>query len=157
MGDVVASLTYTVELSNSGTYFDFIGKVKIPTASEAKGLGTGETDFTVQLDLTQAIGDWSLFGTVGYKFYGESVDFVLDDALFLSAGFGYRFSRTVSAGVFYDWREAATFTSENGSEILGYVNFKLNDKWSLQLYGGTGFTDGSPDANAGLQLSYNFY
>lgn len=156
LGDVVASLMYTVELANSGTYFDFIGKVKLPTASEAKGLGTGQTDFILQLDLTQTIGDLSLFGTVGYKFYGESVDFVLDDALFLSAGFGYRFSKTVSAGVFYDWRKAATRTSENGSEVLGYVNFKLTGNWSLQLYGGTGFSDGSPDANAGLQLSYSF-
>jgi hypothetical protein len=54
-GDVVVAATYSFDLG-SGFYLDASGKVKIPTASTAKRLGTGEVDITPALDLVKEIG-----------------------------------------------------------------------------------------------------
>lgn len=51
IGDLTMAAGYSLPIGDS-TYFDMTGKVKLPTASEAKGLGTGTTDFTAEGELT---------------------------------------------------------------------------------------------------------
>ncbi len=62
------------------------GKVKIPTADEDKGLGTDETDFSLEVNLTKAYGSNVAFGTVGYRKFGDPPEFDLDDVMHLSIG-----------------------------------------------------------------------
>ena len=56
IGDVNLAATYSLPVSDT-TYFDITGKVKLPTADEAKFLGTGTTDFTAQGELSQVFGN----------------------------------------------------------------------------------------------------
>ena len=69
LGDVSASLTYSAELGE-GFYADITGKVKIPTASRTKRLGTGRVDFTASVDLIKDVGPATIYVTGRRKFAG---------------------------------------------------------------------------------------
>lgn len=155
IGDVVASATYTLpDLASQGTFVDLTGKVKFGTADEEKRLGTGENDYYLQIDLARTYGQMTPLATLGYRFVGEPAGSTLDDVVYFSVGGSYKFSPKTSAGLLYDFREAASPSSDDSSEIFGYVNYKLNPNWSWTVYGATGFTDGSPDLNVGVQVGY---
>ena len=62
LGDIVLSATYNAYYDRASTLgLDFTGKVKLPTADEDKGLGTGETDFAFLVDVykTTVASAWS--------------------------------------------------------------------------------------------------
>jgi len=155
LGDIIGALTYTVDLEDYDLYLDFTGKVKVPTADEDKGLGTGETDYTVQLDTTKMFGSAYVFGGVGRRFIGDNAQFQLDDIWLFSVGGGYQINKNFGVGVAYDFREAAS-TSEDPSEASAYLTYKITKSVTTQLYGVIGLSDGSPDTSAGVQLSYKF-
>ena len=155
LGDISASLTYTFEFEENDTYLDLGGKIKFPTADEDKGLGTGETDYTVNLDLTKMFDQAYVFAGVGRKFYGTNEDLDLDDVWMYNIGAGYQFTSDIGAGVSYDYREAAG-SGDDSSDATIYLTYKLTDDVSLQTYGVVGFSDGSPDGGIGSQISYKF-
>lgn len=155
LGDVVAGLTYTFDLEQYDTYVDVISKVKIPTADEDKGLGTGETDFTFAVDVTKIFGQAYVFGGVGRKFVGDKNQFQLDDIFLFNIGGGYQMTKKTGVGASYDFREAAG-SGEDPSEITIYAVHKITNDISLQGYGVIGFSNGSPDTGIGVQIGYRF-
>jgi len=155
LGDIIGALTYTLDLKDHDLYLDFTGKIKFPTADEDKGLGTGETDYTIQVDATKMFGNAYIFGGVGRRFIGKSAQFQLNDIWLLNVGGGYQVNKKLGVGVAYDFREAAS-TAEDPSEASAYLTYKFSDSVTTMLYGVVGFSDGSPDASVGLQLSYKF-
>lgn len=155
LGDVVASLTYTLEDETYDTYYDFTGKVKIPTADEDKSLGTGEFDYTLSFDVTKLFSQSYIFAGVGYKFSGENEDFQLDDVWIVNVGAGIQMTPKTGLGVSYDYREAAG-SGEDPRDATLFMTHKLTDNLSLQAYGVTGFSDGSAEQAFGLQIGYKF-
>ena len=154
LGDVVARATYSFALSDT-TYFDATGKVKLPTASVEKSLGTGTTDVTLQGELMQVFGDVSAAVRAGRRFNGESDDFALDDVWLGGASLFYVTGDT-TWGLDYDWRDGSLPTAPNRSELTGSATHKLSDALRLQGYAYTGLADGSPDIGAGAQVLYRF-
>jgi hypothetical protein len=72
MGDLVAAFGYTVLNSvASGTIIDVVGKVKFGTADEDKGLGTGEDDYSVQIDGYKAFKRLTFLLTAGIRDRGS--------------------------------------------------------------------------------------
>ena len=94
LGDIIGSVTLFDVINNRelGFAMDLTGKVKFGTADEDKGLGTGETDYSVQADLYKFMGDFTLIGSLGYKYRGDPVGIDLDNVLMASAGGVYKFS-----------------------------------------------------------------
>ena len=131
--------------------------MKIPTANEDKGLGTGAYDYGLQLDAYQQLGQTTLFATIGYKLRGNSDLFNrMSDSGFVSLGFARPMSERISAGVIYDFREAASSTSGETHELLPYVSWALDNEWTLMSYAVKGFTQDSADIAVGLQLNYRW-
>jgi len=153
LGDVTASLTYTKFMQDNTLFVDFTGKVKLPTASAEKNLGTGLTDFTTQIDVTKIIGGANLFATAGYRFIGSSDTLVLRNGFLGSLGASFNVSDRASLGLIYDYRQSASLRAENPSELTGFVSWKLSRKIRLQTYGIVGFSSGSPDTGVGMQIS----
>jgi len=153
LGDVTASLTYTKFMQDNTLFVDFTGKVKLPTASDEKNLGTGLTDFTTQVDVTKIVGGANLFATAGYRFMGSSDTLVLRDGFLGSLGASFNVSDRASLGLIYDYRQSASLRAENPSELTGFVSWKLSKKIRLQTYGIVGFSSGSPDTGVGMQIS----
>lgn len=158
IGDTVLTATYQMPLFSENFPFIDVGvEVKLPTADEKKGLGTGETDYGVQLDLYQLAGNVTLFGTVGYKFRGRSALFSeMTDSAFVSLGFVAPITEALSYGLIYDFREAASENSKETHEILPFVSWIPAPHWTVMSYIAKGFTRDSADIAVGTQLSYRW-
>lgn len=154
LADLNIAAGYSFFLGSS-TYFDAVGKVKLPTASESDFLGTGSTDFTAQGELLHVIDDVSLALTAGRRFNGSSDLFDLEDVWLAGAGIYYSLD-DVTLGLDYEWREAAIAGGPDRSEATASLTYKLNDDLRLQGYGYTGFSDGSPNLGGGLQILVRF-
>ena len=155
LGDIIGALTYTIDIEKHDVFLDFTGKIKLPTADEDKGLGTGETDYSIQMDATKMFGSAYVFGGVGRKFVGSPSQFPLDDIWLLNLGGGYQVNRKFGVGASYDFRESSTTTADP-SEVTGYLTYKISDSVTAMFYGLIGLSDGSPNESVGLQFSYKF-
>ena len=97
-----------------------------------------------------------VFVTGGYKVFGDPPDIDLDNVAYGSFGLGYKFSRSFSAGLIADYREAAFETSVEQKEGMAYFSLKIGKKTKLLGYYIKGYTDGSPDWGLGTQLSQSY-
>ena len=112
------------------------------TADEEKGLGTGETDYTAQVDVFQPVGEGHiLFLTAGYRWRGSPDAYELNDGMIGSVGASFKVSDQTSAGLVFDWREAATETGDDPMQLTPFISWKAADDWGVQLYGSAGFSD----------------
>ena len=158
LGDIVLSGFYNVRDERSGGLgVDLGAKVKLPTADEQKGLGTGETDYAVQADLFAPLGSAStLFGSIGYRVYGDPPGTTLRDVPYGSIGVSHRLSGESSIGVAYDFRPRIIDGGSEISELTAFWTKRMTPEWKVQFYGIVGFSDASPDAGAGLLLERRF-
>lgn len=154
-GDSIVGVTYSLPaLWHDSLFIDLTGKVKLPTASVAKALGTGKTDFTGQIDIAKAMGRLTPFATIAYRIIGKPNAYPLHDAWNASFGLQYTLSRKISTGVAFDYRQSASPGGIDPQELFTYVNIGLGREWSLDLYGVAGLSNGSPDAAGGMQITF---
>jgi len=157
LGDTVVSATYTAYYDAAAKRgLDLTGKVKLPTADADKGLGTGSTDESVQVGLYQTQGLFTVFGDVGYTFFGHSSFVQLDNALYYGLGFSEKLDPENSLGVSFDGRQRVTPGGGPQREITAFWNRRLDRDTRLQAYVLKGFADGSPDWGIGASLRRGF-
>ena len=154
LGDILASLTvYDVLRSERHRIaVDLTGKVKFGTADEEIGLGTGETDFSVQADAFKFADKTTLIASLGYRVRGEPEGVVLDDSMFAAIGMTYRLTPELRGGLFYDYRQASFADNEDSQEVSAFLSRQLNDGWRIQAYVLAGMSDGSPDFGGGFMV-----
>ena len=157
LGDVVASAFYNIlDERKGGLGVDLGFKIKLPTADEQVGLGTGETDYAFQVDFFKPFGATTLFGTVGYRIYGDPPQGELRDVPYGSIGLSQRIAGDSSIGVAYDFRPNIVNGGADISELTAFWSKRMSPEWKFQLYGVVGFSDASPDAGAGVLLERRF-
>jgi hypothetical protein len=157
LGDIVASAFYNIlDERKGGLGLDLGLKVKLATADEQKGLGTGETDYAFQADFFKPFGATTLFGSVGYRIYGDPPAGELDDVPYGSIGLSHRMSGDTSVGAAYDFRQKITPGGSEISELTAFWSKRVSAEWKWQLYGVVGFSDASPDAGIGALLERRF-
>lgn len=155
LGDLRLAATYSLPTSN-GLGIDLTGNAKIATADENKGLGTGANDYGVAVDLYRDFSGTTLFGGVGYTWLGQSDYIDVDAVANANVGFSRKIGDASSAGLVYDWRQAATATTDGRSELTGFYAFPASDTSKMQVYATKGFSDGSPDWGAGVSFTAGF-
>lgn len=157
MGDTFLSATYTVYNSRkTSTIIDLTGKVKIPTANEDKDLGTGATDWYVQVDAYKLMGKTTPFVTLGYKMYGDKAGLNLNDVFYGTVGFSQKLDKRSSAGLMLDLRERSSASGSPKRELTAFYSRKLSSSRKLQLYVTKGFSDGSPDVAIGAMIKFSY-
>lgn len=155
LGDIWVSGTYSVPNMDPQKFLlDLTAKLKLPTADEDKGLGTGEVDYTLQADVYQVRGRWTPMATIAYKVKGEPSGVSLDSVLYLSAGADYRVAGDLHSGFSLDYQEASSSGADDALELFGYLSQRFNSRWSGSIYSYLGLSDGSPDLGLGFQLTY---
>ena len=154
IGDVVVRATWRLlpRANSRLPMFELGGRLKVPTADRDLGLGTGELDTAVQAGLADRFGALSVFGHAGYRFLGDPPNVNLSDGPFASVGASLRFAERYGAGIAYDWRTAATPGTEDAHELVPFGSVDVG-QFRVGPYAVFGFSDGSPDFGAGLQLS----
>ena len=154
IGDLRLSATYAFD-TGGPLGIDLTANVKLATADEDKGLGTGANDYGLAVDLYRDFDGTTVFGGVGYTMLGDS-DFIDVDAV-ASANVGA--SRAVgpgSLGASYEWRQAAADTFDDRSELMVFYSLRHDSGSRWQVYALAGLSDGSPDLGAGVSYSHRF-
>ena len=156
IGDVVTSVIYRMNpLGVDLPFVDLRLDIKIPTADDQKGLGTGEPDLNIQVDLSQYLGPWVLFATAGYSSRGKTDLFPdLRSGAYAQLGAAFPVREDFSIGLIYDYRQAVSgFTSEI-QEIGPYFSWRLSENWTLTGLGMAGMSNSSADLSLLGQLRY---
>jgi hypothetical protein len=157
LGDIVASAFYNVMSERTGPFgVDLGAKVKLGTADEKKGLGTGKNDYSLQADLFKLFGSVTAFGSLGYRWYGDPAGVDLRNVPYGSVGASYRQSADTSFGLAYDYRPRITTGGSHVSEATAFVSQRVSRDVKLQLYAVKGFSKGSPDFGLGTVLNFGF-
>lgn len=155
VGDLVLSATHELPvLASNLPFFDVTLDLKLPTADERRGLGTGRPDVGVQLDAYQNLAGFTLFAAAGYRYRHRSPVFEgLNDSVNLSLGVSGAIRERWQGGLIYDFRQAASSFSGDTHEILPYLSWTPSDDWGFMLYLIEGFTEDSADTAAGVQIT----
>ena len=157
LGDIVLSATYAAYYNKATTLgMDLIAKLKLATADESEGLGTGEHDVVLLLDLYQTFDRITGFGGVGYHILGDSPSLPLENAWSANLGASYKLDERDSAGVMLEGRQRVVPGGSRQRELIGFFARKLDGFWKAQAYALLGLADGSPDWGAGLSFARPF-
>jgi hypothetical protein len=155
LGDVIGSIGYAIlPSSRDWPLVELTGKIKFPTASDSKDLGTGEFDYTGQVDVSKSFGPVTPFVTLGYRVLGDPQGRDLDNVFFGSLGIGYKLTGALGVGAILDWAEASTGAADDAIEFTPYLSLKMGRQWSTSAYALMGLSDGSPDYGGGLQVTF---
>lgn len=152
LGDVSLGLAYAIPEDRLGVGIDFSGRIKLPTASASKGLGTGKADFSGSVELSRTFGNVTPFASVGYRLPGDPAGFDLKNSLFASAGFSVAAGKSVFIAS-YDYRESPSALVRDSHELFGAVSLPVASKIDLTLYGSGGLSKGAADYGVGAMIT----
>jgi hypothetical protein len=155
LGDIVLGATYAA-YSDSKLGVDLTGKLKLATADEDKGLGTGEHDLAFLVDLYQTFHRVTAFGGVGYHILGDAPGQPLDNVWSANIGGSYKIDERDSAGVSLEGRQRVAPGASPQRELMGFFTRNLDRFWKAQAYALIGLADGSPDWGFGLSAARPF-
>lgn len=156
VGDLWLGATYRSLPFGPDLEVAFTGRMKVGTANENKGLGTGENDYYAQFDFSRTVGATTPYLTVGYRWLGANAAYPLRDGAYFSAGFVRQLSGPTQAGLAVDWRARVVSGGDPACELTAFVTHHLDESWSLQGYALTGLTDASPNFGLGTSVNYRF-
>lgn len=157
IGDVTAALTLREVWTSAGgdAALDLGGEIKLGTADEDQGLGSGETDFTVRADYLAFFERWTGLAALGYAVRGDPDDFELDDGVVAAAGGVFHVATAQRLGLFVEYRQAAYFANDDPLELTGFYSWRTG-AWRTGLTFRAGLSDSAPDWGAGLALATTF-
>jgi len=158
LGDVLAKASYVVV--DEGEIIPEIRpylKIKFPTADRDRGLGTGEYDETVGVDLSKrVVGGLFGFLTLAYTFIGDPPGTNLHDSFGWSVGAAYAVTTPLSVFAFLDGATAVSPGQDDPLELRVGAEYRLtrNVKFTGSVV--RGLSNGSPDwgLSAGLALRF---
>lgn len=157
LGDIVLSATYAAYYDKASTLgLDLTGKLKLATADEAKGLGTGEHDLAFLVDLYRTFDRITGFGGIGYHILGDSPALPLENVWSANLGASYKLDERDSVGAMFEGRQRVVPGASPQRELVGFFVRKLDRAWKAQAYALIGLADGCPDWGAGLSLARPF-
>lgn len=168
MGDSWLKAAYDASLHSRYLQLRPQLKIKIPTADEDKGLGTGASDYTAQVDVFYFVKGWWPYVTAGYRWRGDgsytldngerkskySID--LENGPVLGGGFYKPLTAWSSLTVNYEHRAASLRHLAATEEMLVTYQYQFDAHWICSFSAGTGFTSRSADKIFGLQLEHRF-
>jgi hypothetical protein len=146
LGDVLLKAGYDL-LSEDRAPFNLtvIAKTKLPTASSAKGLGTGEFDAGtgVQLD-KEVTSEWTAFLDLYYTFIGSPPGQELQNETAWDFGVSHLIDRDVWLTVQFDASNALVEGTSAPRDLRATVDDKLDAETKVYFGGLVGLTQGSP-------------
>ena len=158
LGDILAKGQYV--LLEERAIFPEISpylKIKFPTADEDKGLGTGEFDETLGVDLSKTfLQRLVAYLAVGYTFIGSPSGANLDNSFSWSIGAAYLVAQPVTLFGFLEGATAISPGQENPLELRFGAEYKLARAVKLTSSVNVGLSDGSPDFGFSAGLAFRF-
>lgn len=155
IGDVNMYASYQLPQAKGSTItYHVTGRIKIATADEAKGLGTGENDYAVEAGFRMPYEKVFVFGNLGYQINGDSTTVNYDNVFYLSAGTSYPIQPERSIGAKLELSQSATPGFDGPATLTLFLNQEVDKQRSLFFYALLGLSNGSPDVGAGVNLTF---
>jgi hypothetical protein len=154
LGDLSLGATYTIPLG--GPEFALGGRVKLPTSSKDRQLGTGETDYSFSGEFSYPLGGVVPFVNLGYRFLGDPPGLDLRNGPTASVGTSIQMGSSALI-VSYDYARAIVSTIEDSHELFGGVTVPVGSRLNVTGYGVAGLSQGSPDFGVGLMLTTKLF
>lgn len=154
IGDANIAATYMFHGKSSG--IGLTGRVKLATGDETQALGTGSTDKALQLEGYARADRNTLFGAIGYTWFGDSPIAQFQNVANFGVGASHRLEGDDLLGIALDAREAGSPAPAALRELSAFWTHPIDGRWRLQLFALKGFATGSPDWGAGLNAAYAF-
>ncbi len=155
IGDVNVAMTYSFDLGGD-FYFEPTAKVKLPTASVSKRLGTGQVDVTLSADMVKDVGPASFYLHGRRKFAGKPDGSTIRSTWGMGGGASVRAAEGFTIGADYDWQQSAFLGRQASSEVTGWANVRLSRRANLTFFASTGLNANSVDISAGSSISFRF-
>jgi opacity protein-like surface antigen len=153
VGDTRVGAAYTIPgESLGGVTLSLSGQAKLPTASAAKGLGTGEADYTAGAEVSTRIGRVQPYAGVGYTLAGDPEGFELRNSLSARAGASLGLSGKVTGNLAYAYARSLSPLVRDEQQIGTGINAAIGRRMTIGVQGSAGLSKGSPDVGAGLSL-----
>jgi len=125
--------------------------VKLPTADENKGLGTGEADYAASASLQQRLREYRVTVLAGYLLTGDPAGIEYQDGLFYGVGLARSFTATTLYAAL-EGRRAALAGFDNPQEVsVGFFHL-FNADYAVKGHVFVGLNDGGPDRGGSLGL-----
>ena len=148
LGDIILKgRYYAVEQDGWLPFIDLVGSIKLPTADEDKGLGTGEADFTVMAEFARRLQyeGWILLGELGYTFVGEPSGYDVDNRWLYNIGLAREITDKLTLSGYLDGRTAIFSGNDDPLSILLIGEYKIRPDLRFDTMLELGLNDGAPD------------
>jgi len=155
LGDLTLGVGYQIPEERLGFGLDLSARVKLPTASRSKALGTGETDVTVAAEISKSFGIVTPFANVGYRMPGDPSGFDLHNGWTASGGASVMLGKSALIAS-YDYRESTSDLARDSQELFGAFSTPVAEKLIFTLYGTGGLSKGAADYGIGSMVSVKF-
>lgn len=156
LGDLYGGATYQFGTVGGVVDMSATARVKLPTADEDRGLGTGEADYYAEVTFFRTFSSVTPFVTVGYRVLGYNSTYGLRDGAYATGGAHFRLSTATVVSALVAWRRPIIAGGEDAREGMLMVSHDFAERWRVTAYALKGFTDASPDFGTGLAASWRF-
>ncbi len=158
LGDIVLKASY--DAVRQGRYVPWIslyGRLKLPTADENKGLGTGEPDVGFGIEAVRVFENrYVLFAEAGYKFVGEPSGADYDNQRSFSVGLGRYVTDALLLAGFYEWRDAISAGGTDPEELTFLASHRLTGDLRTFAMFDIGLSDGAADYGVAAGFNLRF-
>lgn len=152
LGDIIATAGYTF-FENDTLLFDLAGNIKFATADAAKNLGTGENDYSVQIDGFHTLEKTTTFATVGYKIVGAPAGVNVNNIVYTTLGLSQKYSDKSNFGALLDAAQSSSELSPGTRELSVFASHKLSNTLKAQASLMKGFSASSADFGGSFMLT----
>ena len=153
LGDLGASATVSLPLGDDTPWsVDLMGRVKLPTARQSRGLTTGKTDLSLGADITYLAGKWAPFVDLGIRLPGDPAGVNLRNSPSVSVG-AVRVLGTGAVIASYDWQRAFSPLAEDSHSLFAAYSRPVAKRLDLTGYGSVGLSEGAAGFEAGVLVT----
>lgn len=156
IGDLRVGASYALPRL-AGFDLSLTGQVKLPTASRARAIGTGETDVSVGGELSRTLGAVTPFVSVAYTLPGDPEGYRLRNSLSARGGVAMQLGQSLRGNVAYGYARSISPLVPDEQQISTGLNASVGRTLSLGVYGNAGLSQGSPDVGAGVALGFRLF
>jgi hypothetical protein len=158
LGDIILrGRYYVVEEKDYVPLIALTARMKLPTANEKLGLGSGAFDHGYGVEVSKLIGEkWLAFLDGGYNFIGDPDGFELRNQYWYDVGAGYYVTKDLLTSVYFDEYRSLISGAQNIRDVFFAMNYRASSAWRFNGGVALGLSNGAPDYTLSIGTSYRF-
>ncbi len=158
LGDVIIKgRYYAVEEGNAMPLIALTARVKLPTANDSQGLGTGALDYGFGVEMSKMFGEhWIGFLDAGYNIIGDPEGLPFQNQHWYDVGAGYFLTKDFLVSAYFEEYRAIVPGFVNARDFFFATNYTVSSAWRLNSGVTVGVSNGAPDYALSVGASYRF-